>query len=55
MLPFAISTLYWVKIQHKIPLPDLHDDMTIEDVQYIYKSNDIEKIRIKSYTKSKHA
>ncbi len=29
--------------------------MTIEDVYYIYKSVDIEKIKITSYTESKHA
>ncbi len=28
--------------------------MTLEDVEYIYKSVDIEQIRIRAYTESKH-
>jgi hypothetical protein len=55
VLPVAIFTLYWVKIEHSKPLPDLKDEMTLEDVHYIYKSVDIEKIRISAYTESKHA
>jgi phosphosulfolactate synthase (CoM biosynthesis protein A) len=55
VLPFVIITLYWIKIRHRRPLPDLKDEMTIEDVEYIYKSVDIEQIRMRAYTKSKHA
>jgi hypothetical protein len=29
--------------------------MTLEDVQYIYKSSDIDRIRMNVYTESKHA
>ncbi len=29
--------------------------MTLEDLQYIYKSIDIDRIRMSAYTESKHA
>jgi hypothetical protein len=54
VLPFVIFTLYWIKIRHRRPLPDLKNEMTLEDVEYIYKSVDIEQIRIRAYTESKH-
>ncbi len=44
-----------MKIRQLKLLPDLRDDMTIEDIHYIYGTLEIDKIQCKSYTISNHA
>ncbi len=54
IFPIVLLILYIVKIRSSIPLPDFKDEMTVEDIMYLYNSNDIEKIKNNAYTKTKH-
>jgi hypothetical protein len=44
VFPFVILTIYWKKIERVKPLPDLNDDMDLEDLRYLYGTVEIEKI-----------
>ena len=44
VLPIVILILYTVKIRSSIPFPDLDDEMTLEDIKYLYNTVDIESI-----------
>ncbi len=44
-LPIVILILYIFFIRSSIPLPDLNDEMTLEDLKYLYNSIDIVKIK----------
>jgi hypothetical protein len=44
VFPFAILTLFWKKIERVKPLPDLNDDMDLEDLRHLYGTVDIKKI-----------
>jgi hypothetical protein len=44
VLPILILILYTVKIRSSKPLPDLKDEMTLEDLIKVYDTIDIEGI-----------
>ena len=44
VFPFVILTFYLKKIERVKPLPDLNDDMDVEDLSNLYGTVDIEKI-----------
>lgn len=54
LLPIVILILYIVKIRSSIPFPDLKDEMTLEEINEIYKTIYIEEIQKNAYTLSKH-
>jgi hypothetical protein len=54
VFPFVILTFYLKKIERVKPLPDLNDDMDVEDLSNLYGTVDIEKILKTAYTSSKH-
>jgi hypothetical protein len=54
IFPFSILTLYCKQIKQAMPLPDLHDDMEVEDLKYLYGTIDIEIILKNTYTNSNH-
>ena len=43
-----------MKIRSSIPLPDLEDEMQLEDIKYLYNKIEIEKIKKNAYTSTKH-
>jgi hypothetical protein len=40
VLPVAVSIVYAVKIGKSTPLPDLNDEISIEELKYIYGTID---------------
>jgi hypothetical protein len=54
VFPFVMLILYIVKIRSSIPLPDLKDEMTVEQIMYLYNSINVEKIKKNAYTTTKH-
>jgi hypothetical protein len=42
VFPFAIFIIYWMTIKRVEPLPDLKDEMDLEDLRYMYGTINIE-------------
>ena len=54
LFPIWIGIIYKKKIGLKKPKLDLDDEMEVEEIQQVYGTIDIEKIKKNVYTESKH-